>query len=83
METPRQRKQTRRYGSEHASNIFSLENDEEPEVINIVLVNSTYHGSTRWLNWFPLVVRKDGQRLSCSRRSDTYSRMAGDSGVEY
>ena len=32
METPRQRKQTRRYGSEHASNIFSMDNDEEPEV---------------------------------------------------
>ena len=38
METPRQRKQTRRYGSEHASNIFSLDNDEEPEVRNIVIV---------------------------------------------
>jgi len=33
METPRQRKQTRRYGSEHASNIFSMDNDEEPEVV--------------------------------------------------
>lgn len=39
METPRQRKQTRRYGSEHASNIFSLENDEEPEVMSIVLLS--------------------------------------------
>ena len=37
METPRQRKQTRRYGSEHASNIFSLDNDEEPEVGSIVI----------------------------------------------
>ena len=40
VETPRQRKQTRRYGSEHASNIFSLDNDEEPEVMDyIVYVN--------------------------------------------
>lgn len=38
VETPRQRKQTRRYGSEHASNIFGLENDEEPEVMSIVLI---------------------------------------------
>jgi len=39
METPRQRKQTRRYGSEHASNIFSMDNDEEPEVLALFCGN--------------------------------------------
>ena len=40
VETPRQRKQTRRYGSEHASNIFSLDNDEEPEVLDYISILS-------------------------------------------
>ena len=38
VETPRQRKQTRRYGSEHASNIFNLDNDEEPEVLDYISI---------------------------------------------
>ena len=42
VETPRQRKQTRRYGSEHASNIFSLDNDEEPEVLDYISIISMW-----------------------------------------
>ena len=42
VETPRQRKQTRRYGSEHASNIFSLDNDEEPEVLDYISILSMW-----------------------------------------
>ena len=42
VETPRQRKQTRRYGSEHASNIFSLDNDEEPEVLDYISIVSMW-----------------------------------------
>ena len=42
VETPRQRKQTRRYGSEHASNIFSLDNDEEPEVLDCISILSMW-----------------------------------------
>ena len=37
METLRQRKQTWYNGSEHASNIFSMDNDEEPEVTIAIL----------------------------------------------
>ena len=49
VETPRQRKQTRRYGSEHASNIFSLDNDEEPEVMSIMLVSYICKAITKCL----------------------------------
>ena len=42
VETPRQRKQTRRYGSEHASNIFSLDNDEHPEVLDYISILSMW-----------------------------------------